>query len=230
MRTWLRTRFGVWLLASAGLFLLASSAQAYELRLVRAIDGAFGSSPGLIIVADAPFTTIGDLVSYDVYLDTQGQSNIILFSASLTYDPSVVNYRPDLSDAEDYYPLYSPAVGKGNPTWLVPATDPPGLWPSPPPGLEQINVDFLEVNLNPTTATATDQYLGTLTFELVGPGTSAMSWSLDNEGNIFVVDQVGIQTDIAPQVSMVVVWAPEPTAALLVGMGLAGLGLRARRR
>jgi len=199
--------------------LCATTASAYELRLI-------ATTPTDV----AP----GGIVSYDLFLDTQGQSNIILFSASLTFDPTVLAYRPDLSDAEDYYPLYSPASGKTIPaTWLTPVADPPGTWPAPPAGLAQINVDFIEVNLNETSGTATNQYLATLSFEAIAPGVSAMNWSFDNGGNIFNVSNV----DISDSVSMVNTGPyvftgsaiPEPTTALLVGLGLIGFGARARR-
>jgi hypothetical protein len=203
------------------------TAAAYELRLI-------ATSPSSPV---AP----GDFVSYDLYLDTQGESGIVLFSVGLTFDPSGLAYRPDLSDAEDYYPLYAPAVGKTTPaTWLVPPPgfDPPQLWPVPPPGLAQVNVDFIEVNLGETVATATNLYLATLTFEVTytpsGPEnigfTSPMNLSFDNGGNIFnvggvdVSDQVGI-VNTGPVIQVI----PEPTTALLLGLGLCGLGVARRR-
>ena len=201
--------------------ILAATATAYELRLITTTP-TFGLSRGSV-------------VSYDLFLDTQGQSNIVLFSASLTFDPNVLAYRPDLSDAEDYYPLYSPASGKTiPPTWLTPVADPPALWPAPPPGLAQVNVDFIEVNLNETAGTATNLYLATLTFEAIGGGLSTMNWSFDNGGNIFNVSGVDVSGSVSmPNTGSTVFVGgppiPEPTTALLVGLGLAGLAIRRRR-
>ena len=207
------------LLAAALVLFSASFASAYELSLVSASDGNVAQ---------------GDFVSYYIFLDTQGPNGcIVLFSASLTYDPAVVTYRSDLSDAEDYYPLYAPASGKAIPaTWLTPVADPPGTWPAPPAGLSQINVDFIEVNLNESQASATNQYLGTLVFEVTGNGVSNMNWSFDNGGNIFNVAAVDVSGGVSmpnttPVISNPI---PEPTTALLVGLGMVGLGVAGRRR
>lgn len=206
------------LLATALMLFSAASASAYVLSLVPTTPTTV-AGPGAII-------------SFDVFLDTEGASGITLFSASLTFDPLVVAYRNDLSDANDYYPLYAPQVGKTQPaTWLSPIADPPGLWPAPPAGLQQINVDFIEVNLNNTVATGTNVFIATLAFEAVGFGVSNGTFSFDNGGNIFSVNQIPVEGTLAftsGDATMTVI--PEPTTALLVGLGLVGLGVAGRRR
>ena len=203
------------LFALAGMLtLLASPAGAY--RLI--VDGPDPSGIGSVI--------FGDIVSWDVYLDTEGESGITLISFSRTYDPTIMTYLPYLSDANDYYPLYAPMESKSQPaTWLVPNADPPNPWSGTlPPIGGQINVEFYESNLGQTVATATHLYLATLSFEVTGVGFEGGSWSFDQLGNTFTAYGV----DVSDEVSWVFV--PEPTTALLLGLGFAGLGVSARRR
>ena len=210
------------LLATALVLFGAFSASAYQLSLVP-------TTPTQNVLP-------GALISFDVFLDTEGESGITLFSSALIFDPTVVQYRPDLSDAEDYFPLYAPGAVKGGaPTYLEPTFDPPALWVAPLPGTEQVNVDFIETNLGNTVATATNLLLATLTFEALAPGTTAgvAYWGFAPPTNtgVFSVNTVDVSGTLAfapgdPVMSVI----PEPTTDLLVGLGLVGLGVAGRRR
>jgi len=201
---------------------------------------------------------VGDIVSFDVFLDTtnpydNGSSRIVLLSVGMTFDPSVAMYRPDLSAVDDYYPLYHPGIGKSYPaTWLEPLSNPPALYGSPPPGMEQVNIDFIEVNLLGALGASTRLYLATLSFELVGEGVSSGTWGFGGgadipfsdvpQKNVFAVDaptggnpwppENGFFHDDSENVGLLgspaMTVIPEPSVGLLVGAGLLALGLARR--
>jgi hypothetical protein len=218
------------MLATALVLFSASFAGAFELRLV--------PQQGALVPENST-------VLYDVYLDSQGDKNITFFSVSLSYDAAVMTYNPGLSDAADYYPLYAPAVvgGKAIPsfpaTWLVPNSDPPFDWAGnggggTPDGLTgQVNLDFL-TNQGATgqaQGTATNEWLGTWAFD-IGSGTSPLVFGFDGGGNVFSINGDG--TTVIPATPILgenyVSTVPEPTTALLVGLGLVGLGVAGRNR
>ncbi len=212
--------------ATALSLLLAVSASAYELRLE-------ATSPTTV--------SLGELVSFDVFLDTQGESEIMIIGAGLAYDPNAFWYHPDLSDANDYA-LYTPGSGKGDPPiWLDPAPnadccDPPAIWTGSGP--RQVLIFFSSSGLIQeisTTATATSEYLATLTFAATEPGEHLFDLSLDLNGHAFTVGSGGIYEEISSEVSVVgdtlVTVIPEPGTAVLIGAGLFALARsRPRRR
>ena len=214
------------LLASALVLFSAGMASAYSLTLVN-------TSPDTILG--------GQFASYDVVMDIPVNDGLVLFSVSVTFDPNVIAYRQDLSVSNDYYPLYSPAAGKTPANWLNPnvgfgpdpyVPDGPGFdtWPAPPAGLGQINVDFLNPTFQATNGTATGLVLGSIVFEAVGPGTGLVNFSFDNGGNIFNINGTDESGSVVMGSGTDITVIPEPTTALLVGLGLVGLGVSGRRR
>ena len=234
------------LLAITALLFSAASASAFSMSLVPQ-----GNTSG----------NIGDIVSFDVFLDTEGDLALNLLSVSVTFDPTVVAYRSDLSATNAYYPIYTPAVGKGGaPSWLVASpTDgiacatpgdlpsyqcgtAPGEWVGTLPQIGgQVNIDFISSTFPTGLAGAVDTVgtgttvtqLATVSFELIGAGgsVSAGAFGFGNGGNVVgltggtdVTDQVAVSGDVTMSV------IPEPTTALLVGLGLVGLGVAGRRR
>ncbi len=212
---------------------VASAAQAYVFTFVRQpIPGKpMVGDPATICVCLEDDPAPGDQIVYDLYLDTEGESDIVHFGLGVYFDPTIVHYRSDLSDLADYV-LYSPAIiddsGRTPASWLVPSQDPPALWPGEkPPGLEQLHVRFVEIALESTIATATNAWLGRIVFQAIGPGAAEIIPGWDQGGAMFATHYGGAW-DPGPPIE--VVWAPEPTTALLVGVGLAALAAARRRR
>ena len=227
MRVWFRVAA-----LSCGIVLATvSSSHAYKLNLVP-------EGPG-----DWPL--LGDIYTFAVWLDTEGESGIDQFSVSLTFDPAQLLYREDLSASHSYYPLYAPAAGPAGPTWLEPVpldglcpvedplcgTNAPQLWTGTQPAIGgRVDVEFRAANGLSTTATTTSLLIARLAFEVVGFGTTiGGEWGFGQPGDEFVVDGVDIApgSDIAQGSGPSI---PEPSTAVLVGVGLAGLAATRRRR
>lgn len=210
---------------AATLVLLLSSSMASAYQLTMSLKSGSLDPNGI---------TVGQSFAYEVFLDTEGESAITLFSTSIVYDPLVIKYDPVNSYANDYYPLYAPAQGKGTvPTWLEPTFNPWTLWVNPAPGTQQILIDFIETNLGNTVATATNLKLGEIHFNAVGPGAFALQYGFLDTTSIFSVNQVPVENVLAfaTLANGGAISVPEPgIAGLALGaLGTAGL-LAARRR
>ncbi len=94
----------------------------------------------------------------------------------------------------------------------------------------QVNVDFVSVDLTNGTQNTGSSLLATLVFDVtaVGDGSAAISLSLTSPGN--VIGLPGGAEGTATLSGNGVVTTPEPTTALLVGLGLTGLGYAGRKR
>lgn len=231
------------------------TATAYELTLVRDVDASYDYVPsgppgvsdpsGVFPNALSP----GDLLSFSLYLDTEGQSGIVGLSVGLTFESAILGYRPDLSDAEDYYPLYAPAIvgGKAVPgtpaTYLIPVSDPPSLWAgASDPDHPQLNVEFMSNQLYPTTAVGSNVFLARLVFEVADYGDYASGiiawdeyWSpidfgFDHPNTSLLIDPGTGFIDVGDQVGTTIAWAPEPSTSILVGLGLALLSRPSRKQ
>jgi hypothetical protein len=217
------------LLATALVLFSAGFASAYQLRLVP-LSGAGG--------------LIGDTFGFEVYLDTQTQSGIYSSVVGIVFDESVLSYRADLSASDAYYPLYTPSGMSF--VSLIPlgcvGLECSGVGIAPEIFVGQSNLLNIGWTSNSwptaggeTIASGTNVYLSTVFFEAIGAGNSGIDFGFVAASNSFVIsDGLGGLTDItasvATQGSTSINIVPEPTTALLIGLGLMGLGVAGRNR
>lgn len=206
------------LLATAVVLLGATSASAFSLFISDVLQPT-----GTAVTSDQ--------VIIEISLDADG-AGIEGFSLGLVYDADIFEYVQGASAATTYI-LFSPNEGKGKPSvYLVPSPTPPNQWPGTvAPGTEQVNVDFVEPTFGATRATGNGIFLATIVFHIegAGDGLGEINLSLTSGGNLFRVNgsDIGGSVTLGPGVSVV---TPEPTTAILVGLGLVGLGVAGRRR
>jgi hypothetical protein len=223
------------LLAVAVLLFLAANASAYTITMTTTYDGS--------IVEQSDFITV------KVWLDTNGESNIKTMEIGVKFDIGTLSYERSLSTtggAPSFpgfpnYLLYGIAPnGAGTlTTYMEPriqvpngfSWDPPRLLdPNIVPG--QVNIGWVEVGANGTSATATNALLATLVFHVIPDAVSSeVALTLSEGGTVFNLGGgVGIISDQVILGNNIAVNVPEPTTALLIGLGIIGLGVAGRRR
>lgn len=231
-------------LAATALLLCASSASAFRLIIER-VDGV-----GNTIATN-------DILLFEISLDTEGAStvndggsNVSLattglegISVGMLVDSGVLSYDSGSSAAVSYI-LYSPNEGKGAPSvYMTPPQNPPSIWPGTVPlNTQQVNVNFIEVNLGTTRASTPRVFLTTLAFTALttidsgSPSTVHLTFVDPNNpatklgGNLFRVSGVDIYPNVV--ISPGPIELPEPGVALLSLTALATVGgvLTVRRR
>ncbi|MFP6628916.1 MAG: PEP-CTERM sorting domain-containing protein [Myxococcota bacterium] len=219
------------LLAAALLLFGAASASAFAVDIT--VRGATSS------------LTTSDTVTVDVYLDADG--GITIFSvavvnsnpAALLYDAAasaaLAPSGSGPSGAQPSYILYTPAGGRGVPALYLQPLQTPAFLNFPPEtaGTEQVNINFTTPILTTqTTATGTGIYVASLVFHVVADfaaETISLAFTSSNliQAGTVVTDPLTI--GIGGPITLTG-HVPEPTTAMLIGIGIIGLGLAGRRR
>ena len=204
------------LVAGALFFFSASSASALAISLA----GLGGT------------VTSRDTVSVTVTIDTEALNGITLLSVGVLFDDTKLTYNKGASSATSYA-LY---LGGGSRGYMT-ASGTCGGYPNDGTACSlrvgttnQVNVDYVSTALLTGTVLNGAWLAATLVFDVVegSGGTAAISLSTSSPGNTIAL--AGGAQGTATLTGAGVVNVPEPTTALLIGLGLAGLGVAGRRR
>ena len=209
MRTFVRSTT-LSLFLSLGLLVLgAASASAYATTMTS------NYSNGAVL-------GVGDTVEVTVNFDTEGAADIALLSVSVLFNDTIFSYDGGTSPS---YALYV-SGGKAN-QYLVPATTNLTLRTGT---ADQILLDWQNTALPGGNRDPGSFDMAVLNFTVqdLGAGVAAFTLSNSSPGNILQLKD-GSNPANAVSGNFDVV-TPEPTTALLVGLGLAGLGIAGRRR
>ena len=203
-------------LAVAAAFLLgASSASAISFTLAGA-NGQDVAPPDQVIIT--------------VSMNTEATTGITVMSVGVLFDDSRLTYNQGASSATSYL-LYGGRGGGG----FLKAAATCGGYPGSGAGCNlalpgQVNADYVSADLSNGTANTGSSLLVTLVFDLTGvAGSASIALSSSSPGN--VVGQPGggsVTPTLIGGAGVNVI--PEPTTALLVGLGLVGLGVAGRRK
>jgi hypothetical protein len=199
------------LLASALLIFGAASAHAFATTMTS------NYSNGSVL-------TTGDTVSVTVNFDSEGAADISLLSVSVLFNDAIMSWDQGSSSSPSYA-LYV-SGGKGN-QYLIPATTNLTLRTGTS---DQILLDWQNTALPGGNRDAGSFDMATLVFSVADTGSGLAAFTLSNSspGNILqVADGSNPVNAVSGDFDVV---TPEPTTALLVGLGLAGLGVAGRRR
>jgi len=157
---------------------------------------------------------LGDQITVDLRLDTEGETDLELVAVSVQVDPNVLSFAGGTSPPQI---LFDPdtLLGLGR-------LSQPSVIPFDPVGTVRA-ASFAAAQ--PSGVTSSDQRLATLTFDVVGPGLPSMS-AFFAQGDDIIANGVSVKDSVTLG-SLVI--TPEPGAALLLGLGLAGLAASRQR-
>jgi len=180
----------------------------------------------------------GDQFSVSVNLDTEADLGIVLLSVGVLFDDTRLSFNQAASSTASYL-LYS---GAGKTATFLESSCGFGVLGGTAGcayirlgTTNQVNVDFLSNDLLTGAPLGTQitgaPLMATLIFDVVGPsGFAPIDISITSPGNIIQFTGGATGTASLSNGAGGVVILPEPTTVLLLGLGLAGLGLTRRRQ
>jgi hypothetical protein len=166
---------------------------------------------------------IGDPVEIVIEFDTEGAADIMLLSVSVLFDTGIMDFTGSSAPTQALY--FGPVPG-----WV-------GLQPAGTNGylrvgtINQVNMDWLSTDFpNGNTEPGSFQ-MATLNFTIsaLGDGNAEFTLSNSRSGNVLWLSS-GSYPPNSLSGDFAVSTIPEPSTALLVVMGLVGLGMAPRRR
>ena len=179
------------------------------------------SASAISLFFDAPSSTNllpGEQFTIDLRLNTEGETQMTSVFASVFADPSLFTFVSGTSPGAilvnfDTFATLSrfsqPFVLGGDPAGQVRAVS--------------------YASLDPVGTSATSAVVGTLTFVALAPGTINLNF-LIAPGDDVTVNGVSVSGAVGLGQSASITVVPEPTTALLMGLGLAGLAAAGRRK
>jgi len=174
--------------------------------------------------------SVGTLVNVTLTLDAP-DTGIQLMGINVAFDNTALQYNQAASLAATGTPTYILYVGGMMSSALYAQQDPWQTWPFPPAGQGQVNVNWADPSFIGTQTTGSGIKIAELQFEViaVGDGIGEVDVFVDSAfGGILQVN--GAVVTLGLTGTPVNVITPEPSTAILVGLGLLGLGVAGRRR
>jgi hypothetical protein len=197
----------------------ATSANAYILKF----NNLTGTSP----VMGVETANVGDIITIQLRIDTEGVTDTTSIFVSAFADPSILSFNPNPASSSPGLALFNGDSGE-----FLSRVSQPVLGFGDPPGLVRAG-NFATTNAAGSGASNANQLLATLSFTAVGGGDLQIQSVYSGPGGDVITQlQVNTVQPVTTQssVNIHINAIPEPGTALLMGLGLAGLGVAGRRK
>jgi hypothetical protein len=165
---------------------------------------------------------LGDTFTIELRMATEGETHITsVFASVIVENPNVLAFVGGTSPGAI---LFNFSTYEG----LVRATQPVDGVPGDAPGRIRA-ASFASLVGMGTGISSPNELLATLTFQVIGAGFSSISPLLIVGSDEITVARLSVTGSVTVVPGPTVGWVPEPGTGLLVGLGLAGLGITRRR-